>query len=154
MGGGFVDIPGAAVDEVREGEVAVEIARIDDVLPAGQAVDLIKIDAEGFEPLVLRGMAGILARSPHAAIVIEIGVAQWARFGDPMAILEGARGDRAAYLIGHDGRLSPLTVDQIGGVLTPDFVSYVLLLPRVAEMEAAIAKFVDAAPAPEGAALH
>ena len=94
MGGGFVDIPGAAVDEVREGEVAVEIARIDDVLPAGQAVDLIKIDAEGFEPLVLRGMAGILARSPHAAIVIEIGVAQWARFGDPMAILEGARGDR------------------------------------------------------------
>ncbi|HUZ62150.1 MAG TPA: hypothetical protein VMU82_00395 [Acetobacteraceae bacterium] len=43
---------------------------------------------------------------------------------------------------------------QIGGILAPDFVSYVLLLPRVAEMEAAIAKFVDAAPAPEGAALR
>ncbi len=144
MGGGYVDVPGAAPIEGAEEGVAVEIARIDDLLPADKVLDLIKIDAEGFEPLVLRGMRQSLARSPGAAIVIEIAVPAWSRFGDPMAILGEVLDGRATYLISHNGRLTLVNLDQLALRLRPDFVSYVLLLPRVAEMEAAIAKFVDA----------
>lgn len=144
MGGGFVDVPGGAAAPQADigdgGTASVEIARIDDILPAGTVADLIKIDAEGFEPLVLRGMGETLARSPDAAIVVEVSVAAWARFGEPMALLEQARGARDAYWIGHDGRLTPLTLDQIAGRLSADFVSYVLLLPP--ERAETVARFV------------
>jgi hypothetical protein len=61
-----------------------------------------------------------------------------------MAILGEVLDGRATYLISHNGRLTLVNLDQLALRLRPDFVSYVLLLPRVAEMEAAIAKFVDA----------
>jgi FkbM family methyltransferase len=141
MGGGYVDIPGAAIEQ-KPG-VPVEIVRIDDTLPEDTSVDLIKIDAEGFEPLVLRGMNRTLARSPQAAIVIEVAAAHWSRFGDPLEILEGLRGERAAYWISHDGRLTLVASEEIAGRLSPDFVSYLLLLPRTPEAMEAIAKFVD-----------
>lgn len=145
MGGGHIDVPGEdAPTEISEGHAAVEIARIDDLLPPDKTVDLIKIDAEGFEPLVLRGMRQVLVRSPHAAIVIEISVAAWSRFGDPMAILEEVQDGRTTYLIGHNGRLMLLTLDQLRLQLRPGFVSYVLLLPCVVEMMDTIVKFVDA----------
>lgn len=140
MGGGYVDIPGAATEQ--KAGVPVEIVRIDDTLPEDTSVDLIKIDAEGFEPLVLRGMRRTLARSPQAAIVIEIAAAHWSRFGDPLQVLEDLRDDRAAYWINHDGRLTSVTSEEIASRLSPDFVSYLLLLPRSPEAMEAIAKFV------------
>lgn len=42
-----------------DGGISVEIRRLDDLL-AGQAVDLVKIDVEGYELGVLQGMLGIL----------------------------------------------------------------------------------------------
>lgn len=142
MGGGYVDPPGGEPAPEGERGVDVEIARVDDLLPAGQTVDLIKIDAEGFEPLVLRGMRETLARSPGAAIVTEVSMAQWQRFGDPSATLGAMRGDRDAYLIGHDGRLRPLAPERLAATLSSEFISYVLLLPRVAAAERAIARFL------------
>jgi hypothetical protein len=100
-------------DGADVGSYLVDIARVDDVIPAGTIADLIKIDAEGYEPLVLRGMNATLARSPGAAIILEIAISAWARFGDPMALLEQVRGTRNCYWIGHDGRLTPVTLDEI-----------------------------------------
>ena len=148
MGGGRVAIPGNTVtrqaDGIDGGSCLVDIARIDDVLPVGTVADLIKIDVEGYEPLVIRGMGETLARSPNAAIVLEVAVAAWARFGDPIALLEQARGTRDAYWIDHDGRLTPVTLDQLATRLSPDLVSYVLFLPQAQEWKAAIAPFVVA----------
>lgn len=45
--------------------------RLDDLLPEGLAVDLVKIDVEGHELSVLRGMRGVLARSPNIKILFE-----------------------------------------------------------------------------------
>ncbi len=140
MGGGWIVPPGDSGP--GEAGVAVEIASIDAIVPPDRAVDLIKIDAEGFEPLVLRGMRRTLARSPGAAIVAEVSMAQWRRFGDPAAILGELQGGRQALRIGHDGRLRPLSPAGAAD-LPADFVSYVLLLPRAAEMEAAVARFLD-----------
>ena len=147
MGGGYVDVPGVISAGAEAGGIQVEISRIDDVVPQDRPVDLVKIDAEGFEPLVLRGMKETLSRAPEAAIVLEVSMAHWRRFGNPSAILSEAQGPRSAYLIGHDGRLRPLAPEEMNDRLPPDFVSYVLLLPRIAERERAISRFLAPGPA-------
>ncbi len=45
---------------------------IDSLLPAELAVDLVKIDVEGYEPFVLRGMRQVLERSPDVRIIVEM----------------------------------------------------------------------------------
>jgi len=60
---------GAQLSETR-GDVEVEAARLDDLLPEIE-VDVLKIDVEGSEPLVLRGAGGVLDRSPRLLAVVE-----------------------------------------------------------------------------------
>ena len=55
--------------EPRSAEV--EMTTIDAFLPPDIAVDLGKIDVEGHEPLVIRGMEQTIARSPNIRLVIE-----------------------------------------------------------------------------------
>ena len=49
----------------------VEVVALDEVLPQSQRVDVVKLDLEGGETAALRGMTGILARSPAAVLVVE-----------------------------------------------------------------------------------
>src|SRR5260370_5695127 len=55
----------------KQHAVEVDMTTIDDFLPPDLAVDLVKIDVEGHEPLALRGMEQTIARSPNIRIVIE-----------------------------------------------------------------------------------
>jgi len=74
------DAPGtvrlAAEPEHRSGArfaadgVEVEAARLDDLLP-DLAVDVLKVDVEGAEPLVLRGARGLMGRSSRLLCVVE-----------------------------------------------------------------------------------
>jgi FkbM family methyltransferase len=50
--------------------IEVRTAQLDSLVPEGE-VDVLKIDVEGAEPLVLRGAAAILTRSPVLAAVVE-----------------------------------------------------------------------------------
>lgn len=49
--------------------VELPVRRLDDALPSHRSVDLVKIDVEGFEDSVLRGMTGILSQSAPDLIV-------------------------------------------------------------------------------------
>jgi FkbM family methyltransferase len=60
---------GAQLSE-KHGDVEVEAARLDDLLPEIE-VDVLKVDVEGGEPLVLRGARGVLDRSPRLLAVVE-----------------------------------------------------------------------------------
>ncbi|MGH7087271.1 MAG: FkbM family methyltransferase [Stellaceae bacterium] len=51
--------------------VEVERIAIDDFLPPDLPVDLVKIDVEGHEPYVLRGMRRTIRRSPRIRIFLE-----------------------------------------------------------------------------------
>ncbi|HMD63851.1 MAG TPA: FkbM family methyltransferase [Stellaceae bacterium] len=55
----------------KQHAIEVDMTTIDDFLPSDLAVDLVKIDVEGYEPLVLRGMERTIARSPNIRIVTE-----------------------------------------------------------------------------------
>jgi FkbM family methyltransferase len=129
-GGARVLMP--ALDQATHRLVDVDVVRIDEVVPAGLVADLIKIDVEGFEPLVCQGMQGLLDRSPGAAVVCEISVAFWQRFGDPAELLRRCAGTRRIFRIGTDGLLDELGAD-LDSVLDPNFISYVLLLPDTAD---------------------
>ena len=59
----------AEAGERLQGQVEVEVAPLEEIVT--EAVDLIKIDAEGSEMEVLAGMNGLLARSPSARLVLE-----------------------------------------------------------------------------------
>jgi FkbM family methyltransferase len=68
LGGGLIgntELP-ERFDVVRS-----RVQRLDDVLDADVAVDLMKIDVEGHEPEVMRGMQQIMARSPQLKILFE-----------------------------------------------------------------------------------
>ena len=51
--------------------IELEMITIDEFLPPELAVDLVKIDVEGHEPFVIRGMQKTIRRSPNIRIFIE-----------------------------------------------------------------------------------
>lgn len=68
------------------GGVEVETRPLDALVAQGGA-DVIKVDVEGAEPLVLRGAAGLLARSPRAVVVVEFRDARHLSGEDPDEVL-------------------------------------------------------------------
>ena len=59
--------------------IEVDVVRLDDVLPTGARVDVVKIDVEGAELDVLAGMTRILGENPDLAIIAEFGPAHLRR---------------------------------------------------------------------------
>ncbi len=51
--------------------IELDIIKIDQFLPDDMAVDLVKIDVEGHEPFVIRGMQNTIRRSPNIRIFLE-----------------------------------------------------------------------------------
>jgi len=67
---------GATMTDIRawgdaRRSIELDMITIDEFLPAGLAVDLVKIDVEGHEPFVIRGMQKTIRRSPNIRIFIE-----------------------------------------------------------------------------------
>ncbi len=94
----FTDGPSCLNHVVGEGESPgvpvrkVPVVRLDDVVPAGRPVVMLKIDVEGFEAEVLRGAARLLADPAlHAVIVETQGYdSRYGRPGDVIRILTDA----------------------------------------------------------------
>lgn len=62
-------------------DVTVQVMPLDKLLPAGERVDLFKIDVEGAELDVLAGMAELLKRNPEVALLTEFGPSHLKRVG-------------------------------------------------------------------------
>jgi FkbM family methyltransferase len=67
LGGGWVLDPADAA----AGNLTGEIKRLDELLDPGFTCDLVKIDVEGHELSVLRGMRRIVANSPRIKVLFE-----------------------------------------------------------------------------------
>jgi FkbM family methyltransferase len=107
--------------------VRVPVRRIDDVVPAGTRIDVAKIDAEGCELQVWRGMRRVLEESPRLAAVLECGPSHLARAGTtPEAWLgELEAAGFASYTIDEaTGACRPASAPALAGV----FSTNVLLL--------------------------
>lgn len=56
----------------EESSVPVAMSTLDAIVPAGQRVDLVKVDVEGAELLVLSGMRRLLADNPDVLVIAEL----------------------------------------------------------------------------------
>ena len=72
-------IPRPACSERGASRIEVDVVRLDDLLPIGAQVDVVKIDVEGAELDVLAGMTRILRENPDLAIIAEFGPAHLRR---------------------------------------------------------------------------
>jgi FkbM family methyltransferase len=70
-------------DTVQQIEVAVRT--LDALVPPGTRIDVVKIDVEGAELQVWRGMQRILAENPDLAVLLEFGPEHLLRVGTPIA---------------------------------------------------------------------
>jgi FkbM family methyltransferase len=80
----LLDLPEAGSAE------AVTVRPLDALVPSGQSVRLVKIDAEGYELQVWRGMRRILRDSPGLVAIVEFGPSHLRRAGVSTADWTGA----------------------------------------------------------------
>ncbi|WP_312738967.1 FkbM family methyltransferase [Stenotrophomonas sp.] len=86
---------------------------LDALYPELQA-DVVKIDVQGYELQVLRGMAGVIARSPGIRIVVEFSPALLrAEHIDPLQALDAYRAFGLRLLVIGDGSLQELNNGEI-----------------------------------------
>ena len=90
-GGGHLGIPHEA-EVFGRTPVIVPAVTLDGVLD-GAPVNLLRMDAEGAEPLVLKGAQAMIARSPDLRICMEWDVTQIASRGDPAATTSALAGE-------------------------------------------------------------
>ncbi len=68
-------------DAPPEESVDVEVVALDDALAGAGNIDVVKIDAEGAEPLILRGMQRIIVQNPGIRIFMEFAPSHLTRAG-------------------------------------------------------------------------
>ncbi len=91
--------------------IDVDAASIDELTREWPRVDFVKIDAEGAEPLVWRGMERTLHDNPDIVVVLEFVPS---RYADPPAFVRSIRG--AGFDLRHvapDSQIQPLTADEV-----------------------------------------
>jgi FkbM family methyltransferase len=96
--------------------VEVDVAPLDALLPAGEAVHVMKIDVEGHEAEVLQGARRLIAGSPRILVVMEWSLAQMREAGhEPAAVLSlvGELGLSPCELCGDGSVGSPLAADRL-----------------------------------------
>ena len=112
--------------------VEVQVRRLDDELSDLRPVDLIKLDAEGYEKRILDGGVETLRRSPHCAIMLELSLDRWERAAPLSDLLPSCGAGKELFAVLDDGRLEHFELEDIKPFLmTRAFhESYFLIAPR------------------------
>lgn len=98
------------VDAASERTMAVPVQTLDALLPDQGPIQVVKIDCEGSEPRIWRGMQNVLAANPDVHVFAELTVnseaAPWLR--------ELAATGYQLRFVDYDAELRPLSIEQIG----------------------------------------
>jgi FkbM family methyltransferase len=101
--------------DAAEGDTVVETpcASVDELTSAWPAVDFVKVDAEGSEPAIWRGMSRTLARNHDITVVLEF---KPGAYPDPAAFLDAIAADGFRLRrIQDDGSLRALSAAETLG---------------------------------------
>jgi len=107
-----------ANSRAKAATVRVPLVTVDSFVAGRQApfpVRFIKVDVQGYEPAVCRGMERTLAENPRAILALEYMPTAIRELGfEPRALLEWI-GERrfCGYILANDGGLQEATIDQI-----------------------------------------
>jgi FkbM family methyltransferase len=103
-------------DSQADGEIEVATTSLDEILSAQERIDLIKIDVEGAEPLVFRGMRNLVERNPRVHIILEFAPVHLRRAGfDPSSVIAEfhASGFEIRRIDDANGDLRPVASSQL-----------------------------------------
>lgn len=106
--------------------IEVELRRLDDVVPAGTRIHVIKLDVEGSELDVLFGMERVLAENPELAIVAEFGPSHLKRTGQSAEDWTGAFAERGFDLFTIDesnASVSPCDAAQLMNIYSTNILA-------------------------------
>jgi FkbM family methyltransferase len=127
MGGGHLFAGGAG-----SRSVPVDLGMLDNFISKSTKIDLMKIDAEGYEPRILAGGKRVLNDNPEAFIVLEVSIANWRLFGNPEETLQQLAGtEKEIFQIETSGAVRPMgSAYEFLARIDDKFVSYCLVAPR------------------------
>lgn len=110
-------------DGVADYSFPVEVHTLDSKMAGTPPVDLIKLDAEGFEPMILAGAQETIRRSPDCAVMLELNLHRWLRY-KPFEALKPMLGKATnAFAVTNDGRVRKMTFEQMTSFLEGCFLS-------------------------------
>jgi FkbM family methyltransferase len=102
--------PSDSHSEASSDEIEVELSPLDDLLPVGERVDLVKIDVEGAELAVLAGMSRIIAENPYLVMIAEFGPSH----------LRATKTDPEYWFASFRNQgFEPLVIDELSGQCRP-----------------------------------
>ena len=110
----------------KKDSIEVEVTSLDRVLTEGSPVQFVKIDAEGAEARIYRGMERTIAENRELTIVVEFAPKHFDRAGEkPRDFLERVVADGFdLFSVGEpDGTLTPVTIE---GLLTQETANILL----------------------------
>lgn len=97
--------------------VAVAVEPIDVILEKLERVDLIKIDAEGYEPFILQGALRLIERSKGCSFLLEICTPTWEEVAPIEEIIAPILDDRMIYAVLPETQLVKLEATEIATFL-------------------------------------
>lgn len=103
-------------ERARQVDIEVETIKLDDAIPRGTTVDLVKMDVEGAELDVLAGMPEIIKGNPELTIIAEFGHSHLANQGiTPEVWIDSflSLGFSAFAIDEMTGRCEPASVDGL-----------------------------------------
>ena len=111
------------VDGGPRNVITVPCVRLDDVIATDRPVSLLRMDAEGAEPLVLEGMEALLARSPDIRICMEWATEMMAARRSVADMIRRLRSEGFRFwLIAPDGSLPELSDEALLALSLNDVV--------------------------------
>lgn len=124
-------------DQDTDVSFPVEVDTLDAVLQDQRPIDLIKLDAEGYESFILKGARQTLSRSPTCAVMIELGLDRWERHStlEELVPLCGG-GGRELFAVQDDGTLERFSGDLRAFLQTKPFSENYFLVARPLEVQA------------------
>ncbi len=143
---GLGDKPGVATISFVKGNLAqasltdigkadfsfkVEVDTLDNVMRSARPLDLIKLDAEGYEPMILKGARAPLNRSPNCALMLELNMDRWEQFAKLEELPELIGEHRLIYAVTDSGKLVYKEFSELRSFLSGCFLTenYFLFCP-------------------------
>ena len=108
-------------DSASSSRITVKTVSLDQVLCHESRIDIVKIDAEGAEPLILQGMKSIITRNPGIQILLEFAPSHLLRAGfQPKDFLQQIHAMNLCIFRIDDktGELSEVSCDQLVGAFS------------------------------------
>ena len=126
----------------------VEVDTLDNQLSQVKRVDFLKIDAEGYEPLILKGAQQLLQRSPDCALILEIMTYAWERLGSISDLLRPIIGNKAIFAITHETKIVRVELERVRAYMdsVPTGLCYFFILPDRPEFLERVSRFRTTTP--------